>query len=589
MSKVFISYRRKCSSETARLMREQLAKALERESVFMDIYDIGLGDDWPSKLAQTLDRCEALIALIGPDWLDATNSEGGRALDDRSDPVRREIEGALERGILLVPVFDRTPVIEARELPVSLRPLLRKQAAILSDERYETDLERLVARIERALTVPHRRPSWRKRMVIALAVALVALVALRAVRDDLPDLDTARVQLWEESESARREAFLNLVKIVDRRPESQWIVGRELSAYIRKRSPLKGTPLYADPPLDIADPADGRRYDPRITNRDATGRILDTLVERSLEWLGTRDPTVELETAPPGGDLQKPFERMNGDRDVRRDTTARDWVLERIQERWIDPGRTLHVRQLVEEFPNPPGTEIPGVLRRPHLDLSRSDLSAADCSGYGLEGANFSGTNLSFANLVGASLVKADLSSVWLVGSNLFDADLREADMKDATVRCANLGHADLRGAWLVGVDFWRANFWEADLSHAYLIGSSLVELQTFSGAKAVNVVAHGCDFSGARLYTEEDGAPADLAGARLLHCDFGGADLRRLDLGEVDVSGSTFEGADLRGTDLRRARGADSPDAFRGARFDSSTRWPQDWSDEDIESVKSQ
>ena len=46
-----------------------------------------------------------LVALIGRQWMTATDEEGHRRLDDPDDYVRSEVQAALERGVRVIPVL----------------------------------------------------------------------------------------------------------------------------------------------------------------------------------------------------------------------------------------------------------------------------------------------------------------------------------------------------------------------------------------------------------------------------------------------------------------------------------------------------
>lgn len=72
-------------------------------------------------IAQAVEACDALLAIIGQGWLDAADSDGNRRLDNPTDYVRVEIEAALNRGIPVVPVLvdDATTPTEG-DLPPSL-------------------------------------------------------------------------------------------------------------------------------------------------------------------------------------------------------------------------------------------------------------------------------------------------------------------------------------------------------------------------------------------------------------------------------------------------------------------------------------
>lgn len=47
----------------------------------MGVEQIALGDNWNDVLNQRVARCDAMLAVIGPHWLAASNSAGKR-LDD---------------------------------------------------------------------------------------------------------------------------------------------------------------------------------------------------------------------------------------------------------------------------------------------------------------------------------------------------------------------------------------------------------------------------------------------------------------------------------------------------------------------------
>jgi uncharacterized membrane protein HdeD (DUF308 family) len=69
------------------------------------------------------------LAIIGDAWLSATNLTS-RRIDDPTDTVRIEIEAALQRQILLVPVLvGQAHIPRENDLPESLRPLAFRNAA----------------------------------------------------------------------------------------------------------------------------------------------------------------------------------------------------------------------------------------------------------------------------------------------------------------------------------------------------------------------------------------------------------------------------------------------------------------------------
>lgn len=187
MAGIFISYRRDDSRGWAGRLAADLKGGMRRAKIFMDIDDIPPGADWDDYIGQSVRRCDVLLALIGPHWLDAVDAQGRRRIDDPDDVVRREIVVALQHKLLVIPVLvgdARLPAAEA--LPAPLRPLLRRQAYALADTRWRADCCELVRALR--LAVGHRR-RWHwptpfsalTRAVIAAGTAIVARLRVTAL------------------------------------------------------------------------------------------------------------------------------------------------------------------------------------------------------------------------------------------------------------------------------------------------------------------------------------------------------------------------------------------------------------------------
>jgi hypothetical protein len=146
VSGIFISYRRADSQGWAGRIQEDLRVRFGDISLFFDLETIGPGEDFLEAIQRALGSCQALLALIGPQWASAKNAAGHLRLDDPSDTVRLEIATALEHDLFVVPVLlggARFPAMES--LPPDLAPLGRRNAHELSDARWTYDFERLVS------------------------------------------------------------------------------------------------------------------------------------------------------------------------------------------------------------------------------------------------------------------------------------------------------------------------------------------------------------------------------------------------------------------------------------------------------------
>jgi TIR domain-containing protein len=151
-ARVFISYRREETSYAAGWLFDRLEKSFGEGQVFKDVDSIQPGDDFSEVIAGAVGACDALLALIGDEWLTITDAAGRPRLNDPHDFVRLEIESALERGISVIPVVvEGARMPTADELPGNLAPLAGRQAVELSPSRFEFDFGRLLRALERRL------------------------------------------------------------------------------------------------------------------------------------------------------------------------------------------------------------------------------------------------------------------------------------------------------------------------------------------------------------------------------------------------------------------------------------------------------
>ena len=151
MARIFICYRREDSSGHAGRLYDRLGARFGDE-VFMDIDAIGPGVDFARVIDETIDTIEAVIVVIGQEWLSSADADGSRRLDDPEDLVRQEISVALARDVLVIPVLVQGAVLpKPEDLPPELVGLTRHNAFEVSDARWNYDADRLVHALEEAL------------------------------------------------------------------------------------------------------------------------------------------------------------------------------------------------------------------------------------------------------------------------------------------------------------------------------------------------------------------------------------------------------------------------------------------------------
>ncbi len=134
---VYIAYRRQ-NIGAVRHLFDQLSASLGSDRVVIDS-GILPGDDFLRSIQEAIEAADVVLAVIGPNW----------ARTDPDDFVNIELTSALAAGRRVVPVLiEGAQMPMPSELPSSLEGLITRQAAVLSDSRWNYDVERLLAAIE---------------------------------------------------------------------------------------------------------------------------------------------------------------------------------------------------------------------------------------------------------------------------------------------------------------------------------------------------------------------------------------------------------------------------------------------------------
>ena len=167
MPTIVISYRREDSGWITGRIFDRLEGHYGKGHVFMDIDAIPVGLDFREHIQETLERCDILLAVIGPRWA-GTQDDGQSRLADEADWVRLEIETALSKKIPVIPaLIDRSRMPKATDLPESLRPFAFRQAADIDSNRdFHAHMDRLIRSMDQLLARKAEPPA-----VAAKAVA----------------------------------------------------------------------------------------------------------------------------------------------------------------------------------------------------------------------------------------------------------------------------------------------------------------------------------------------------------------------------------------------------------------------------------
>ena len=144
--KVFMSYRRADDRHFIGRLHDRLCDAFGDQMVFRDIDSIPAGTNFRNVILRTLNEVDAVVAVIGPNWLRATDMHDAAA---ETDYVYLELVEALRQGKPMLPVLmDDTAMPMPEMLPADLRALSDINAiSVGGDPAFRRDSARLIEAI----------------------------------------------------------------------------------------------------------------------------------------------------------------------------------------------------------------------------------------------------------------------------------------------------------------------------------------------------------------------------------------------------------------------------------------------------------
>lgn len=254
VQKVFICYRREETGAHAGRIYDAMVARFGEENVFMDL-ELAPGVDFVERITEVVSGCLALIIVMGPHWATVEDATGRRRLDDPEDFVRLEVQNALRRDdVTPIPVLvggARMP--QPEELPPELRPLTRRNALEMSDNRWRYDVDRLMSRLQELLPEPDgaiATPSlpiapvepalgWRVALEGMLVAGITAFFA-RLFGQALPNPSEANwhavVNGLEVSDNeSQGEKIAHIAGIAGKRTETFALVGGALAIWLARR------------------------------------------------------------------------------------------------------------------------------------------------------------------------------------------------------------------------------------------------------------------------------------------------------------------------------------------------------------------
>lgn len=150
-SRIFICYRRGDTSGHAGRLRDQLAETFGDSQIFLDIDNMGIGEDFRERVTRTIASCKAVIVVIGRGWASIQDDLGRRRLSEDDDSVRLEVRAALRHAprVKVIPVLVQGASMPSeRDLPRDLHQLTRINGLLLPDDHWRHEMPRLVQTLE---------------------------------------------------------------------------------------------------------------------------------------------------------------------------------------------------------------------------------------------------------------------------------------------------------------------------------------------------------------------------------------------------------------------------------------------------------
>ena len=197
MKKIFISYRRAGAHMHTNRLFDELRHQFGISRLFMDVKSIEPGRPYAKYIHEAIASSGVVLVIIGPQWLDMSDEDGKRRLDDPDDLLLDEVQTSLASGALVMPVrVNGARSLDKSSLPAGIRQLGDLHDIELTDSHWDIDVERLVSLIKKHLgedynlpnPLPEKKPFSGK---IIAAIVLVSLTLLAYGLDEITDTDTA--------------------------------------------------------------------------------------------------------------------------------------------------------------------------------------------------------------------------------------------------------------------------------------------------------------------------------------------------------------------------------------------------------------
>jgi hypothetical protein len=160
IGKVFISARTDDAGDYALRLEQRLARELGAANVVYQPDKTPVTTDIQGSIYEAVRRAGIVIVVIGHRWFDPSDRQNRARLHHSHDPVRLQIEAALELRRSIVPiVLDGATLPAAKDLPESLRPLLRLKRQPASHQGLDGEIDAIMRALRTHITLAKPPPA----------------------------------------------------------------------------------------------------------------------------------------------------------------------------------------------------------------------------------------------------------------------------------------------------------------------------------------------------------------------------------------------------------------------------------------------
>jgi hypothetical protein len=261
MPKIVISYRRADSEAMAGRIHDCLVEYYGDTSVYRDVESIPPGKDFRLHINEAIHGADVLVVVVGPNWR-GPKQGGGSRIKEATDPVRTELETAMERNIPVVPVLvDDAVMPRASDLPTNIRKFSYHNAAIVDAGRdFRVHIDRLIGQMDEILG--RKSSIWidsfgRRRWaaVIALGACLVLLATAWALSPMFRE--TSPVRSWHPPQNRGYFTVDKSTVYLEPTGDKRQFFYVDVSQEMLERDVLPGTLLFEG---RIEGTGDSQRY-----------------------------------------------------------------------------------------------------------------------------------------------------------------------------------------------------------------------------------------------------------------------------------------------------------------------------------------